>query len=206
MGENYLMIDKKTFVLAVAVSWVLTLATVILIGNFAPNLTQPFTQQFTESNSVKVVALKKQEIMGFPETWRDEYPHLLRFNFTWTPSNPNKNAIVALFCSFEYNSDELSSSVWENEIEYDWNVRVSIYINKFIYTYDPIVSKSARNIDEWNQQWSSDWETATFQTTISSTNININQSQYPIKLAFAHNGVSAAYIRNVNLMLLVIDG
>ncbi len=201
------MINKKTLVLAIGISWALTLVTVLLISNFAPSLTQPFTQQFTESNSVKVVTLKKQEIMSFPEIFSREYPHLLRFNFTaWYPSNPSKNSIVALFCSFEYSSDEPLPNAWENEIEIDWNLRVRIDIDKFIYINDPIISKTARNIDEWNQQWSSDWETATFQIAISSDRINQNQNQYPIKLAFAHDGDASAYIRNVNLMLLVIDG
>ena len=62
------MLDKKTFVLAVAVSWVLTLVTVLLISNFAASLTQGFNQQFTETNSVKVVTFTKQEVQNISET------------------------------------------------------------------------------------------------------------------------------------------
>ena len=204
------MVDKKTLVLAVALSWILTLVTVLLIYNFAPSVTQVFFQQDKESNSVKVVTLLKEEIRDFTEianlSSSPVYTHLVHFNLTWIPSNPNKNSIVALFCSFEYSSDEPSSNVWESVQEVNWKLRVKLDINKFYLIEDKIVSKSASNMSEWNQKWSSEWETTTFQATISSSNIQINQNQYPIKLTFAHNGVAPTYIRNVNLMLLVIDG
>ena len=61
------MVDKKTLVLAVALSWILTLVTVLLIYNFAPSVTQVFFQQDKESNSVKVVTLLKEEIKDFTE-------------------------------------------------------------------------------------------------------------------------------------------
>jgi len=204
------MIDKKTLGLAIAISWALTLVTVLLINNFAPNVTQVFLQQDRESNSVKVVTLSKEKIKDFTEIANISsppvYTHLSHLYLTWIPSSPNKNSIVALFCSYEYSSDEPSSNVWESVQEVNWKLRVRIDINKFSLLEDNIVSKSASNMDEWNQEWSSEWETATFQATISSSNIQINQNQYPIKLAFAHNGVAPTYIRNVNLMLLVIDG
>jgi hypothetical protein len=57
------LVDKKTFILAVAVSWVLTLVTVLLIANFAPSLTQPFTQQPVSLNSVQSVHLQNKEVM-----------------------------------------------------------------------------------------------------------------------------------------------
>jgi len=44
-----LTIDKKTLVLAVVISWVLTLVTVVLINNFAPNLFQPSVQDQSET-------------------------------------------------------------------------------------------------------------------------------------------------------------
>ena len=56
------MIDKKTLGFAIVISWVLTVVTVVLIANFAPSLTQPFTQQFAESNSVKVVFMTQMRL------------------------------------------------------------------------------------------------------------------------------------------------
>ena len=57
------MIGKKTFVLAVAVSWILTLVTVLLISNFAPNIIQPFNEQISESNSTQKTPLEVTNIV-----------------------------------------------------------------------------------------------------------------------------------------------
>jgi hypothetical protein len=43
------MVDKNTFLLSVAISWILTLVTIVLIGNFAPNLLQPSSQNSSET-------------------------------------------------------------------------------------------------------------------------------------------------------------
>ena len=63
-----MMVDKKTFVLAVAVSWALTLVTVLLVSIFFSNLTQAFTQQSVSLHSVKVVNLEKNEIMTLQDS------------------------------------------------------------------------------------------------------------------------------------------
>ncbi len=54
------MLDKKTFVLAVAVSWVLTLVTIVLISNFAPNLLQPFAQTPSETTDDDLIIIDNQ--------------------------------------------------------------------------------------------------------------------------------------------------
>ena len=58
-----------------------------LIRNFAPSLTQSFTQQTVTMQSVKVVNLQKQEVMIIPDSgglaWLDS-------NFSWSPSNTKK--------------------------------------------------------------------------------------------------------------------
>ena len=121
------MIDKKTLVLAIAVSWVLTLFTVLLISNFAPSLTQPFNQQFVSLQSVKVVNLQKQEemnvstVVDYSETPLD----LVYLNFTWTPANSNNNAILGILCSFEYR-------VIGSNLQ-GWGLVFGIYANKFEY-------------------------------------------------------------------------
>ena len=104
------MIDKKTLALAVVISWVLTLVTVLLVSNFVPSLTQPFIQQFTESNSIKLVTFSKQEVQNVSET----NDVALYFNLTWIPSNPNRNSILGVVFTFEYKCDDLSPTFWEN--------------------------------------------------------------------------------------------
>ncbi len=206
------MFDKKTFVIAVAVSWALTLVTVLLINSFTPSLPQPFPQQSTESNSAKVVTLIKEEVRNIPEIQNSIgtlFPNVLDLNFTWIPSYPNKNSILALICSFEYSCEELPSIVWENEDGINWVLGFRVNIDRYDFNPSNVAQKSAKNQTEWNLQWTSEWKTATFQTTLNSENekqLNQNQKQYPIKLTFKHNGVVPTYIRNVNLMLLVIDG
>ncbi len=194
------MIDKKTFVLAVAVSWALTLVTVLLISNFAPSLTQPFTQQFTESNSVKVVTFTKQgvqnissKIEGVPEG----FMYFLDFNFTWTPSNPNNNNILVFICSFEYKINTIPQT--------NWNLDFDIRVNRF--------HRYIQNGLKPHHAESEDWQTASFtivpntHETPSENWINPNQLQYPIRLNFnLMYSTSQTLIRNVNLMLLVVDG
>ena len=97
-----MMVDKKTFVLAVAVSWALTLVTVLLVSIFFSNLTQAFTQQSVSLHSVKVVNLEKNEIMTLQDSGGS---YLINLNFTWSPSNPQKNAIFGVVLSFEYKID-----------------------------------------------------------------------------------------------------
>lgn len=201
------MVDKKTLAFAIMISWILTLVTILFLSNFVPNLTQGFSQQFTESNNVKTISFSKQEIQNVSETNKKA----LYFNFTWTPSNPHKNSILAILFSFEYKCNELTSNFWENKTAVNWLFGQAIAINE--YRFNPeYLQKSAQNLSEWNQQWSSEWEKATYQTTLSYTRPNEsikplkpNQNQYPIQLFFVHDEVST-YIRNVNLTLLVIDG
>ena len=134
--------------------------------------------------------------------------HFLSLNFTWTPINPKKNAILAILFSFEYSCDEPSFSLWEEGNSVNWQLFSGVDIFKYNFWPDHL-GKSARNLAEWNQSWASEWEIVTFQTTLDSepnTFITQNQEQYPIKLGFGHNGIVSTYIRNVNLILLVIDG
>ena len=198
------MVDKKTFVLAVIVSWALTLVTVLLVSNFVPSFTQPFTQQFTESNSIKLVTFSKQEVQNVSET----NDVALYFNFTWTPSNPNINFILSIESSFEYRTDELSSITWENKTGIGWFLGHRVSINEYNF-FPEYIEKRANTLSEWNQQWSSEWEKATYQTAFiyeSDNKMIFNQSHYPIQLFFVHNNEVPTYIRNVNLTLLVIDG
>ena len=205
------MIDKKTLGLAIVISWALTLVTVLLISNFAPSLTQPFTQQFTESNSVKVVRFEKQEVLNVSS--KSDFapsgaPNVLYINFTWTPSNQKKNSLLAIVLDFEYRCDDFSPTFWENRTGVHWLFMSSIHINKHV-SYTSNIEKIARNQSQWNQQWSTEWETATYQTAINyeqNNPINNNQNRYPIQLFFGHSNIVSTYIRNVNLMLLVVDG
>ena len=199
------MIDKKTFVLAVAVSWALTLVTVLLISNFAPSLTQPFTQQFTESNNLKLVTFNKQEVQNVSET----NDAALYYNFTWTPDNPNKNSILAIVFTFEYSVDKLSLAFWDNRTNVGWFLSSLIRINENSFG-SGYFEKMARNQSEWNQQWSSEWEEATYQTHVNDEPRSVmpqNQNHYQIQLSFYHSPTEVStYIRHVNLSLLVIDG
>ena len=189
------MIDKKTFVLAVAVSWILTLVTVLLISNFAPSLTQPFTQQFTESNSVKAITFNQQKQLNeFTELAGGVF-YFSQNNFTWTPSNPNTNDILAFICSFEYKVN--------NQPQTNWHIDCSIHVNRFYRNLNVLQSYNAE---------SEDWQTASFKIIpntydgVTQNWINPNQSKYPIKLSFYRYADNQTYIRNVNLMLLVVDG
>ena len=84
-----------------------------------------------------------------------------------------------------------------------------ISINEYS-AYPPQIEKNARSQSEWNGLWSAEWETSegqTFIQTQTQTENVINQNHYSIQLFFAHNPKEiSTYIRNVNLMLLVIDG
>ena len=189
------MIEKKTLALSVAISWVLTLVTLFLISNFVPSLTQPFTQQFTESNSVKVITFTEQEETLFTNT-EFEYPFgYITQNFTWTPSNPNNNDILGFICYFEYKVNATPQT--------NWYIDFTIDLNRFNYW----ISEGVRSF----HVESSDWQTASFKiipnTKPASYNwINPNQSKYPIKISFIQYGNEQTHIRNVNLILLVIDG
>jgi hypothetical protein len=208
------LIDKKTFVLAVVVSWVLTLVTVLLISNFAPSLIQPFSGQIIQSNSVKVVTLQRQEVLNVAQ----EYPISERsqFNFTLNPSNPHNNAILGIYCSFEYTCDTPNSTMWESRNEIDWRLSFGIEIKEYEYWKYPAVWKSASDIAEWNENWVSEWETATFSDIDLKSEqefwISQNQNSYPIQLTFFRDSFLSGdsklstYVRNVNLMLLVTDG
>jgi hypothetical protein len=58
-----------------------------------------------------------------------------------------------------------------------------------------------------NPTTTGEWESISFQTTSVGDNWPTpNQSEYPIILDVGTVGMGQTYIRNVNLMLLVIDG
>jgi len=178
------MVDKKTLGLAVLISWVLTLATVLFISNFAPNLALPFPQQTVESNSVKAVTFEKQEVINMSKKGADIglYP---RSNFTWTPSNPTRNAILGIVCSFEYKVSAKASFY--------------CFIKVYNYQYNDVM-RTYDSIEEWKvmsfRAGPADYESW----------INPNQAEYPIEFFFAEIGDAQLYIRNVNLILLVVDG
>ena len=111
------MIDKKTLALAVAISWALTLVTVLLISHFAPSLTQPFTEQFVSLQSVKVVNLQKQEEMNM----QGMGVYVLNVNFTWSPTSPHNNTILGVVGSFEYSIN--------TQIQGDLDITYALYVN-----------------------------------------------------------------------------
>ena len=106
--------------------------------------------------------------------------------------------------------------MWENTNELTWKIEFGIEIGKYAYWKRPAVIKQASNIAEWNEKWASNWETATFSDIDLKSDegywIHQNQNSYPIQLTFFRDMFYTGYsplstqIRNVNLMLLVIDG
>jgi hypothetical protein len=186
LGERNRLTDKKTLVLAVGISWVLTLVTILLISNFAPNLTQPFAQQFVSLDSAKVVNLQKNEVTELQKIAPAQY--YIYLNFSWSPSAPKKNAIFGIVLSFEY---KIEPSEQKNE-GFSYVLRIPDFGDgEFIH----------------NPNTTGEWETVSFQIT-SRTNDwpTPNQSEYPIGLLVSSLGTGQTYIRNVNIMLLAIDG
>lgn len=186
------MIDKKTLGLAIVISWALTLVTVLLISNFAPSLTQPFTQQSVELQSVKVVNLQKREVMNISKIIEESPYGYFHQNFTWTPSNPSNNAILGIVCSFEYKVNAPAQT--------NWNLRFAINVYKYEY-------HRAEGLKTFNTN--EEWELTSFKVIprpIEVNWINPNQSEYPIRLTLYGGGDAQTYIRNVTLMLLVVDG
>ena len=183
------MINKKTLVLAVGISWALTLVTVLLISNFAPSLTQPFSEQLVSLQSVKVVNLQKPEVMNMQDMGG---AYILNLNFSWSPSNPNNNAILGIVGSFEYS---INTQLLQNPY-LGYVLRV--------HGFEGFESDSTKDmrIDNTNGEW----ELTSFKVlSRAATWITPNQSEYPITLMLiAYN--NQTHIRNVNLMLLVIDG
>jgi len=184
LGVNSLMVDKKTLVLAVAISWILTLSTVLLINNFAPSLNQAFTQQSVSSNSVKVVNINSEEVVKLHYNGDSSYIYL---NFSWSPSTPT-NAIFGILISFEHKVESVEPP--------NYLFAISIWIDDF---------STGTSKDNLNK--TGEWETLSFQDIFSSEEFpKANQTQYPIRVVLSVIGTGQCQIRNVNLMLLVIGG
>lgn len=177
------MIYKKTLVLAVIVSWILTLATVLSISYVAPSFTLPFSQQYVSLDSAKVVNFHKNEVTIAP----DQYYILL--NFSWSPSVPKKNAIFGIVLSFEYKIETIEQT------------QAGLFgYTMWIHDFQAGSSTTKPNI-------TGEWETVSIQTTSGADNWPTpNQSEYPIRLSVSSVGTGQIYIRNVNIMLLVVDG
>jgi hypothetical protein len=93
ISRGIFLLDKKTFVFAVIVSWVLTLVTVLLVSNFVPSLVVSNEQQSVSFKSSEVVNLEKQEVIEFEDAgglW------VKNLNFSWSPSNPKNNFIIEI--------------------------------------------------------------------------------------------------------------
>jgi hypothetical protein len=157
-----------------------------LINNFVPSLTQPFTQQLVSSDSVKVVHLNKNEVIKLDDFNTSQ--HII-LNFSWSPNYPKKNALFGIVVSFDYMIDTQEKK------------NAQLYYNLRIYDY-----RVGNNI--MNPETTGEWETVAFQTTQGGYWPKPNQSEYPINFGVGTIGIfeTETFIRNVNLMLLVIDG
>ena len=189
------MFDKKTFVLAVAVSWALTLVTVLLISNFAPRLIQQFNPQFVSLQSVKVVILQKQGEMNVSTVveYSETPVNILDLNFTWTPTNLKDNAVLGIVCSFEYRVVQPNQE--------PWIFVFGINVNDFEYYWDSINVNTVFASEEWKFL-----SLKINPKPKDMTWINPNQSEYQIVIHLSHVIEAQTYVRNVNLMLLVTDG
>jgi hypothetical protein len=180
------MIDKKPLVLTVGISWALTLVTILLISNFTPNLIKTSNQQFFPFESVKVVNLQQNEVTKLPEIVPKQY--IISSNFSWSPSAPKKNAIFGIVVSFEYKVEPIEQT------------------NQIFHYYLRIHDFQAGSTI-FNPNIADEWELVSFQTTSGADNWPTpNQNEYPISLDLGTVGMGQTYIRNVNIMLLVIDG
>lgn len=184
------MFDKKTFVFAVVVSWILTLLTVLLVTNFVPSIVMSSNQQSVSIKGSKIINLVKQDVVELEQIIGS--PVLRKvFNFTWSPSNPNENAILEIVGFFEYRLDT-------NE-EKKFDLTASFSINDF--SSGITVSRAYDS--------NGDWQLVSFKINPSEINtnwINPKQTNYPIKLGISCFSSDIVSVRNVNLILLVVDG
>jgi hypothetical protein len=176
------LLDKKTFVLAVAVSWVLTLVTVLLLTNFLPSLGTSNNQQYVSITGSQIVNLEKQGIIEL-EDWGGVW--VKHLNFTWSPGNKKNNAILGILGSFEYNV----------EIEQS-GLDVDIVINRFQgYIGSDLLLDNTKG----------EWKSTSFLIRHTGGNwIKTNQDVYPIQLQLSVPN-NRTHIRNVKLILLVVD-
>jgi hypothetical protein len=159
----------------------------LLISNFAPSLTQPFTQQFVSLDSAKVVNLQKNEVTNLQNIAPDQYHIYL--NFSWSPSAPKKNAIFGILLSFEYKIEPIEQT------------------QSHIFSYTTWIHDFQAGSSIHNPNITGEWETVSFQTTSGTDNWPTpNQNEYPLRLSVGSFGTGQTYIRNVNIMLLAIDG
>jgi len=99
--------------------------------------------------------------------------------------------------SFEYRVD--------SPTETQWNIDFHLEVSNFQFYRSELQKPFDAN---------QEWELTSFKVIKIATNenyglsewMNPNQNEYPITMFLYYWGKNQAYIRNVNLMLLVIDG
>lgn len=178
------MLDKKTFVFAVAVSWVLTLVTVLAFTNFVPSLGMSSNQQSVSFKSSQIVNLEKNEVVELDD-WGGIW--VKNLNFSYSPSNINDNAILEIVGFFEYRIDSSDER----------SVGLTTYLKINDVTFPAVTSQTYDS--------NGAWQLIPFKINPKDTSkwINPNQSNYPIQ--FSLNSHIKVTVRNLNLILLVVD-
>ena len=172
----------------ILVTLILFLVMTLFADNSILSLLQSNSQDNGEVQS-KVVNFQNQTVMplSMPVGSPFEFLHL---NFTWNPTNPKNNSILEIDCSFEY---MVSAPAQTN-----WIINYGITISSFHRSFEERV---------WNFSTNGEWELVSFkimQETANDIWIIPNQSEYQILFTLiAHT--NQTYIRNLNLMLLVVD-
>lgn len=118
------------------------------------------------------------------ETINDDPGYETAASFTWIPNNATDNAILSIYCYFEYILED-SSCTFRILI----NDRFSGGVTGFVYSSTYRWSALYSNRDFWDQK----------------DMIPVNQESYTIEFEF-NIAESPAHIRNVNIIIEVLDG
>ena len=183
------LFSAKMILNIILVTLILFLVMTLFVDNLVPSLFQSNSQDNGEVQS-KVVNFQKQDVMALSTPDRSPF-EIIQLNFTWIPTNPKNNSILEIDCSFRYMIGAPAQT--------NWIINYGITISSFHRSFEERV---------WNFSTNGEWELVSFkimQETANDIWIIPNQTEYQILFTLISH-TNQTYIRNLNLMLLVVDG
>jgi len=198
-------ISLKKAILVVVVTCILSSVSTWGVINATPSLV---LTQISE-NQAKIIRLR--ELNEINVTGGEAWVSQDVATFVWTPNNPENNVILAVYCYFDYRSENPEQFVWEwEDPTFWWELHFNIKVNDFTTKGDKI-RRSGSNQQEWERKHSTDWEQVSFLAQpISGLWINPNQDNYTLTFRTLHmdraSSTTPTYVRNINVIIEVIDG
>jgi hypothetical protein len=210
-------LSNKKLVSIIVATWIISLVSTIVVMNLLSG-NSPLQIAPSTTKIVKLTQPAEMEIirgiLPSSETW---------VNFTWTPENPDNNMILSAYVYVEYRCDSPQEIAWEQNFSASyspaWQLDFSLRLldpswqqNRF-FSPSYKLQKSFGNLADWEKLGIAEWNQFSFRVGDNYEPdfwIKLNQNSYTTNLVIRPGGslfrFTPTYIRNINVILEVIDG